>query len=77
MYKLMIVDDEPIIIRGLRECVDWNEYNITIAGEAENGMEALKKALVVQPEAKQLKSTENSISRIVSPELFIWLNKAH
>lgn len=50
MYKLMIVDDEPIIIRGLRECVDWNEYNITIAGEAENGMEALKKALVVQPD---------------------------
>lgn len=50
MYKLMLVDDEPIIIRGLREHVQWEEYNITIVGEAENGMSALKKALVIQPD---------------------------
>ncbi|NLG87725.1 MAG: response regulator [Clostridiaceae bacterium] len=50
MYKLMIVDDEPIIIRGLREYVDWEKYNITIAGEAENGMSAIKKALIIQPD---------------------------
>ncbi len=50
MYKLMIVDDEPIIIRGLREHVNWEEYNITIAGEAENGMSAIKKALIIQPD---------------------------
>jgi len=50
MYKLMIVDDEPIIIRGLRECVNWSEYNITISGEAANGMEALKRAMAIQPD---------------------------
>ena len=50
LYKLMLVDDEPIIIRGLREHVQWKDYNITIVGEAENGMVALKKALILQPD---------------------------
>lgn len=50
MYKLMLVDDEPVIIRGLREYVKWEQYNITIVGEAENGMSALKKALIFQPD---------------------------
>ncbi len=50
MYKLMLVDDEPIIIRGLREYVEWEQYNIIIVGEAENGMSAMKKALILQPD---------------------------
>lgn len=50
MYKLMLVDDEPIIIRGLRDYVEWEQYNITIVAEAENGMSAMKKALIHQPD---------------------------
>ena len=50
MYKLMLVDDEPVIIRGLRDYVEWEQYNITIVGEAENGMSAMKKALILEPD---------------------------
>jgi len=35
--KLMIVDDEPLIIRSLKVAIPWEEYGIEIVGEARNG----------------------------------------
>lgn len=42
MIKVMLVDDEPFIRKGLREMVDWDKYGYTIAAEAANGAEAVK-----------------------------------
>jgi two-component system response regulator YesN len=40
MYKLLIVDDEPFIRRGIKSLVDYGKLNITRVLEASNGEEA-------------------------------------
>ena len=40
MYKLMIADDEPIVVEGLRDGIDWKRYNIEVVGCAYNGIQA-------------------------------------
>lgn len=42
MYKLLIVDDEPLVQAGIRSMLDWSELNIEISGTAMNGQAALK-----------------------------------
>lgn len=49
MYKLLIADDEAIIRKGLRNSINWNELNIKIVGEAEDGEIALKLASKLNP----------------------------
>ncbi|MBS1408476.1 MAG: response regulator, partial [Oscillospiraceae bacterium] len=41
MYKVVIVDDEPVIRAGLRELLPWEELGMQIVFEAENGAAAL------------------------------------
>lgn len=41
MYKVLIVDDEPFILEGLRHVIRWEEHGLEIAGFAQNGLEAL------------------------------------
>lgn len=42
MYKLLIVDDEPLVQIGVSSMLDWNHYGITICGTAANGEMALR-----------------------------------
>lgn len=42
MYKLLIVDDEKIVIEGLTSAIDWKEHQIEIVETASNGQEALQ-----------------------------------
>lgn len=42
MYTLLVVDDEPILIRGIRSFVDFHALSITEVLEAANGEEALE-----------------------------------
>ncbi len=41
MYKLLIVEDEPKIRKGLRLGYPWDKLGFIVAGEASNGSEAL------------------------------------
>lgn len=43
MYKVMVVDDEIIVRRGIMTSIDWSRHDIMIAAEARNGKEALLK----------------------------------
>ncbi|MCD9023211.1 response regulator transcription factor [Cohnella silvisoli] len=40
MYRVAIVDDEPVIRFGIRASVDWGHENIGLAGDFANGEEA-------------------------------------
>lgn len=40
-FRVILVDDEPIILRSLKVAIPWDELNITIVGEARNGEQAL------------------------------------
>lgn len=42
MYKVFIVDDEPFIVEGLYDIVDWALFGLEIVGHAENGQQALE-----------------------------------
>ncbi|MGB4661009.1 MAG: response regulator [Mobilitalea sp.] len=41
MYKILIVDDEPMVIHGLCRQIDWEAYSLELAGTAETGENAL------------------------------------
>ncbi|WP_110930058.1 response regulator transcription factor [Paenibacillus bouchesdurhonensis] len=42
MFKVFIVDDEPFIIEGLYDILDWAKLGMEIVGHAENGALALE-----------------------------------
>ncbi len=42
MLKVLLVDDEPFIIQGLKVIIDWENEGFEIAGTASNGKEALQ-----------------------------------
>ena len=50
MFKLVVVDDEEIVRQGLRNAVNWSEFNIQIMGEAEDGLEAFNLIKESKPE---------------------------
>lgn len=41
-YKIFIIDDEPMVVKGLKQLVPWDEINCEISGTAKNGEEGLK-----------------------------------
>ncbi|MRN52214.1 response regulator transcription factor [Paenibacillus monticola] len=50
MRRVLIVDDEKWIRRGLIQSIAWSEFELTLVGEAENGDDAYTLALSVQPD---------------------------
>lgn len=42
MLKVLLVDDEPFIVQGLCQLLDWEKENYEIAATAQNGREALE-----------------------------------
>lgn len=49
MYKLLIVDDEPLVQVGLKSMLDWETLHIEICGIAGNGKEAYDLILQHRP----------------------------
>lgn len=50
MYKVIIVDDEPIIVEGLQKGIKWSNWNCEIAGTASSGMEGLELVRKIEPD---------------------------
>lgn len=50
MLRLMIVDDEFFVRRGIIESIEWSKYEIEICGEASNGIEALSLLEHIRPD---------------------------
>ncbi len=40
MWKALLVDDEAVIVKGLRRLIDWTALNVQIVGEATDGIMA-------------------------------------
>lgn len=49
LLKLVIVDDEPIILKGLAETYDWEAMGFQVSGMAENGESAVEVIRQVRP----------------------------
>ena len=50
LYRVLLVDDEEDIRMGISRKMDWNSLGFTLAGEAENGAEALELAEQLRPD---------------------------
>lgn len=50
LLKLVIVDDEPIILKGLVETYDWESMGFVVVGTAENGESAVEIIRKVKPD---------------------------
>ncbi|MCL1950814.1 MAG: response regulator [Turicibacter sp.] len=49
LFKVLLVDDEPLMREGIKSLVDWEGKGFFIIGEASNGHEALEKIEVLSP----------------------------
>lgn len=50
MFKMIIIDDEYIVRKGITETIDWPKYGITIVAEASNGQKGLELAKEIKPD---------------------------
>lgn len=50
MYRILLVDDEPLILAGIASMMKWEDYNCTVVGKATNGNQALEKMKEIQPD---------------------------
>lgn len=41
MYKLLIADDEPLVLIGVQSMLHWEDYNVELCATARNGEQAL------------------------------------
>jgi len=42
LLRAVIIDDEYVVVKGLKIAIDWEKYNIEIVGEAMDGNEGLR-----------------------------------
>ena len=49
-YKMIIVDDEYLVRRGIRETIDWSALDVEIVAECENGKQAIAAVERFQPD---------------------------
>lgn len=50
MFKVLIVDDEAIIRKGLKNIIDWRSLECEVGGEAGDGVEGLSYIKSVEPD---------------------------
>lgn len=50
MYKVVIIDDEPVIVEGLVKVVEWEKYHCILAGTAEDGETGIRVIREVRPD---------------------------
>ena len=64
MIKMIIADDETVIIRGIRKLLDWQGLGIEIVGEYTDGKLALEGILALKPDIALLDISMPGLSGI-------------
>ena len=50
MTRVLLVDDEPLVLIGMQSMIDWTAKGFELAGTARNGGEALEKIEELHPD---------------------------
>ena len=50
MFKVLLADDEPLVLIGIQGMIDWGGLGWEVAGTARNGSEALRLIGETQPD---------------------------
>lgn len=72
MLKVLIVDDEPWVLEGLRTMIDWEKFGYEVCGEAQNGTDAMR---LIQENKPELVLTDINMPVINGLELITKLNE--
>ena len=49
MYRVVIIDDEPIIVEGLSKIIDWSKWDCCVTGTAYDGKAGMQLIREVKP----------------------------
>ena len=72
MYKVLLVDDDPIILLQLRRMIPWERLSCELAAEAANGKEAVEAVEQYRPD---IVITDISMPGIDGMELIGYINR--
>lgn len=50
MYRIILIDDEPLILAGIASLINWEEHDCCIVGKATNGHTAIDLILKTKPD---------------------------
>lgn len=50
MYRIILIDDEPLILAGIASLICWEEHDCCIVGKATNGHDAIELIMETQPD---------------------------
>lgn len=50
MYQILLVDDEPLILSGIKFMLDWEKLGCQVVDTARNGQQALEKIRALRPD---------------------------
>lgn len=50
MFRVLIVEDEEILRRGIRYAVPWEQHGCAVVGEAQNGVEGKQQIAALDPD---------------------------
>lgn len=50
MIRVLLVDDEPLVLIGMQSMINWAEQGFELVGTARNGSEALEKIDDLKPD---------------------------
>ena len=74
LYRLLIVDDEPIILSGMCQVVNWQDLGFTVAATARDGQEALE---IIEREKIDVVFSDVRMPRMTGLELSEYLMEHH
>ncbi|KRE99849.1 hypothetical protein ASG89_27360 [Paenibacillus sp. Soil766] len=49
-YKVVVIDDKPLIRQAIVQTIDWDKLNCTVVGQAEDGIEGKRLIMEFQPD---------------------------
>lgn len=63
MLKVLLVDDEPFILQGIKVIIDWEKEGFEIAATAENGLEALEYLKTINEQIQNIAQKKDTLCR--------------
>ena len=74
MWKIVIADDEGVILQGLKRLIDWANINVELVGEARNGQQ-LKE--VIEETDPDIVIADIMMPNMTGLEVIRWYNEVH
>ena len=69
MYQVFLVDDEALIVEGLKKVIDWEKYGCTVCGTATDGKSGLAEIRRLKPDISVVSFDNSHLCELATPPL--------